>query len=112
MLEVLRPDRVHAGKLQITLPKAVAERCGIRGGDELDVRPMGPCPIVAFVKDGVKGCPLMKARWVLEGACSDRYPVLRLASADQSSISICPGSSISSFTFTRNCTASRPSTIR
>lgn len=28
-------------KLQITLPKAVAERCGIRVGDELDVRPMG-----------------------------------------------------------------------
>ena len=29
------------GKLQITLPKAVAGQCGIRVGDELDVRAMG-----------------------------------------------------------------------
>jgi AbrB family looped-hinge helix DNA binding protein len=29
------------GKLQITLPKAVAERCGIRVGDDLDVRSTG-----------------------------------------------------------------------
>jgi len=29
------------GKLQITLPKAVAERCGIRVGDELEVRVVG-----------------------------------------------------------------------
>lgn len=29
------------GKLQITLPKAVAERCGIRVGDDLVVRAAG-----------------------------------------------------------------------
>jgi AbrB family looped-hinge helix DNA binding protein len=29
------------GKLQITLPKALAERCGIRVGDELELRPVG-----------------------------------------------------------------------
>lgn len=29
------------GKLQITLPKALAEQCGIRVGDELDVRAVG-----------------------------------------------------------------------
>ena len=29
------------GKLQITLPKALAERCGIRVGDELEVRSVG-----------------------------------------------------------------------
>jgi AbrB family looped-hinge helix DNA binding protein len=29
------------GKFQITLPKAVADRCGIRVGDELDVRSIG-----------------------------------------------------------------------
>jgi len=29
------------GKLQITLPKALAERCGIRVGDELELRSIG-----------------------------------------------------------------------
>ncbi len=29
------------GKLQITLPKALAERCGIRVGDHLELRPVG-----------------------------------------------------------------------
>jgi len=29
------------GKLQITLPKALADRCGIRVGDELELRPVG-----------------------------------------------------------------------
>lgn len=29
------------GKLQITLPKAAAEACGIRVGDSLEVRPVG-----------------------------------------------------------------------
>jgi bifunctional DNA-binding transcriptional regulator/antitoxin component of YhaV-PrlF toxin-antitoxin module len=29
------------GKLQITLPKALAEQCGIRVGDELELRPIG-----------------------------------------------------------------------
>lgn len=29
------------GKFQITLPKAVVDRCGIGVGDELDVRPIG-----------------------------------------------------------------------
>ena len=29
------------GKLQITLPKALADRCGIRAGDDLDVRSTG-----------------------------------------------------------------------
>lgn len=29
------------GKFQITLPKALAERCGIRVGDELELRAMG-----------------------------------------------------------------------
>jgi bifunctional DNA-binding transcriptional regulator/antitoxin component of YhaV-PrlF toxin-antitoxin module len=29
------------GKLQITLPKALADRCGIRVGDELDLRAAG-----------------------------------------------------------------------
>jgi bifunctional DNA-binding transcriptional regulator/antitoxin component of YhaV-PrlF toxin-antitoxin module len=29
------------GKLQITLPKALAEQCGIRVGDELQLRPVG-----------------------------------------------------------------------
>ena len=29
------------GKFQITLPKALAERCGIRVGDELELRPVG-----------------------------------------------------------------------
>jgi bifunctional DNA-binding transcriptional regulator/antitoxin component of YhaV-PrlF toxin-antitoxin module len=29
------------GKLQITLPKALAEQCGIRVGDDLDVRGVG-----------------------------------------------------------------------
>jgi AbrB family looped-hinge helix DNA binding protein len=29
------------GKLQITLPKALADRCGIRVGDELELRAMG-----------------------------------------------------------------------
>ena len=29
------------GKFQITLPKVLAERCGIRVGDELDLRPLG-----------------------------------------------------------------------
>jgi AbrB family looped-hinge helix DNA binding protein len=29
------------GKLQITLPKALAERCGIRVGDDLEVRSAG-----------------------------------------------------------------------
>jgi AbrB family looped-hinge helix DNA binding protein len=30
------------GKLQITLPKALAERTGIRVGDELELRTVGP----------------------------------------------------------------------
>jgi AbrB family looped-hinge helix DNA binding protein len=37
-------DRLVAkvtGKFQITLPKALAERCGIRVGDDLDLRPVG-----------------------------------------------------------------------
>jgi bifunctional DNA-binding transcriptional regulator/antitoxin component of YhaV-PrlF toxin-antitoxin module len=37
-------DRLMAkvtGKLQITLPKALAEQCGIRVGDELQLRPVG-----------------------------------------------------------------------
>jgi AbrB family looped-hinge helix DNA binding protein len=29
------------GKFQITLPKAVVDRCGIRVGDELELRPIG-----------------------------------------------------------------------
>ena len=29
------------GKFQITLPKALVERCGIRVGDELELRSMG-----------------------------------------------------------------------
>ena len=29
------------GKFQITLPKALADRCGIRVGDELELRPVG-----------------------------------------------------------------------
>jgi AbrB family looped-hinge helix DNA binding protein len=29
------------GKFQITLPKALAERCGIRVGDDLELRPVG-----------------------------------------------------------------------
>ena len=29
------------GKFQITLPKALVERCGIRVGDELELRPIG-----------------------------------------------------------------------
>jgi AbrB family looped-hinge helix DNA binding protein len=29
------------GKFQITLPKAVVERCGIHVGDELELRPIG-----------------------------------------------------------------------
>lgn len=29
------------GKFQITLPKAVVDRCGIRVGDELELRPVG-----------------------------------------------------------------------
>jgi AbrB family looped-hinge helix DNA binding protein len=29
------------GKLQITLPKALADRCGIRVGDELEIRGVG-----------------------------------------------------------------------
>lgn len=29
------------GKLQITLPKALADRCGIHVGDELELRPIG-----------------------------------------------------------------------
>ena len=29
------------GKFQITLPKAIVDRCGIRVGDELDLRPSG-----------------------------------------------------------------------
>ena len=29
------------GKLQITLPKALADRCGIRVGDDLEVRGVG-----------------------------------------------------------------------
>jgi len=29
------------GKLQITLPKALAERCGIRVGDDLELRSVG-----------------------------------------------------------------------
>jgi bifunctional DNA-binding transcriptional regulator/antitoxin component of YhaV-PrlF toxin-antitoxin module len=29
------------GKLQITLPKALAGQCGIRVGDELELRPVG-----------------------------------------------------------------------
>ena len=37
-------DRLMAkvtGKFQITLPKALAERCGIRVGDDLELRPVG-----------------------------------------------------------------------
>jgi bifunctional DNA-binding transcriptional regulator/antitoxin component of YhaV-PrlF toxin-antitoxin module len=30
------------GKFQITLPKALVERCGIRVGDELELWPIGP----------------------------------------------------------------------
>ena len=29
------------GKFQITLPKALVDQCGIRVGDELDLRPIG-----------------------------------------------------------------------
>ena len=29
------------GKFQITLPRALVERCGIQVGDELDLRPLG-----------------------------------------------------------------------
>ena len=29
------------GKFQITLPKALVEQCGIRIGDDLDLRPVG-----------------------------------------------------------------------
>ena len=29
------------GKFQITLPKALVDRCGIRVGDELELRPVG-----------------------------------------------------------------------
>ena len=29
------------GKFQITLPKAVVERCGIHVGDDLELRPLG-----------------------------------------------------------------------
>lgn len=29
------------GKFQITLPKALVDRCGIRVGDELELRPIG-----------------------------------------------------------------------
>jgi len=29
------------GKFQITLPKALVERCGIRVGDDLELRPVG-----------------------------------------------------------------------
>ncbi|PWT85434.1 MAG: hypothetical protein C5B57_02915 [Blastocatellia bacterium] len=29
------------GKFQITLPKALVDRCGIRVGDELELRPLG-----------------------------------------------------------------------
>lgn len=29
------------GKFQITLPKVLVERCGIRVGDELELRPIG-----------------------------------------------------------------------
>jgi AbrB family looped-hinge helix DNA binding protein len=29
------------GKFQITLPKAIVDRCGIRVGDELELRPVG-----------------------------------------------------------------------
>jgi len=29
------------GKFQITLPKALVEQCGIRVGDELELRPVG-----------------------------------------------------------------------
>jgi len=41
LLAIIASMAKVTGKLQITLPKALAESCGIQVGDELDLRPIG-----------------------------------------------------------------------
>ena len=38
---MIGPMAKVTGKFQITLPKAVVDQCGIRVGDELELRPVG-----------------------------------------------------------------------